>query len=130
MARNREFDTEAVLDKAIDLFWSKGFNGVSTQELIDCFGISKSSMYGAFGDKMTLFIAALKRYSFNATSVIEYRLEQTEDIKKEICSIIHDMCKHPTTMLKGCFVVNTAIELAPHNKEIADIVRAHQQRLK
>ena len=52
MARNREFNTEAVLDKAIELFWSKGFNGVSTQELIDGFGISKSSMYGAFGDKM------------------------------------------------------------------------------
>lgn len=130
MARNREFNTETVLDKAIELFWNKGFNGVSTQELIDGFGISKSSMYGAFGDKMKLFIAALKRYSLNATSVIELRLEQTEDVKKEICAIISDMCKHPKIMVKGCFIVNSATELAPHNKEIADIVLAHQLRLK
>ncbi|NJM25383.1 MAG: TetR/AcrR family transcriptional regulator [Bacteroidia bacterium] len=60
MARNREFNTEKVLNKAIQLFWQNGYNGVSTQELISDFEISKSSMYGAFGDKMELYIAALE----------------------------------------------------------------------
>jgi len=129
MARNREFDTEGVLDNATDLFWDKGFNGVSTQELVDRFGISKSSMYGAFGDKMKLFITVLKRYSLQATSNLENRLNESKDVKKEITSILNDISKRSLEICKGCFIVNTAIELAPHNERIAAITRDHRRRL-
>ena len=129
MARNREFDTEIVLDSATDLFWKKGFNGVSTQELIDKFGISKSSMYGAFGDKMQLFITVLERYSLQATENLENRLLGSLDVRKEIISILNDIAKRSLEMCKGCFIVNTAIELAPHDERIAEITLDHKKRL-
>jgi TetR/AcrR family transcriptional regulator, transcriptional repressor for nem operon len=131
MARNREFNTEKVLDKAVGLFWDRGYNGVSTQELIDEFGISKSSMYGAFGDKMQLFIAALERYRRQISDDMSARLQQCSDIRKEIKNILTEIAQKALQDKpgKGCFVVNTCIELAPHHEEIATIVRDHHQRL-
>jgi len=128
MARNREFDTDAVLDSATDLFWDKGFNGVSTQELINRFGISKSSMYGAFGDKMQLFITVLERYSFHATTNLENRLQGAVNVKKEIIAILNNITTRSLEICKGCFIVNTAIELAPHNEKIAAIIFDHKKR--
>jgi TetR/AcrR family transcriptional repressor of nem operon len=129
MARNREFNTEDVLDKATNLFWSKGFNGVSTQELIDEFGISKSSMYGTFGDKMKLFVATLERYSFQLTDNIKVRLQHATGLKKEVKALLRSICLGCLENGKGCFIVNSAIELAPHNKEIATITLNHRKRL-
>jgi TetR/AcrR family transcriptional repressor of nem operon len=62
MARNKEFEEAAVLDKAVHLFWCKGYNGTSMQEVVDCLGISRSSLYDTFGDKRQLYLAALGRY--------------------------------------------------------------------
>lgn len=62
MARVKEFDEDVVLDKAVALFWTKGYNGTSAQDLVDHLGISRSSLYGTYGDKHTLFLKALQRY--------------------------------------------------------------------
>jgi TetR/AcrR family transcriptional repressor of nem operon len=131
MARNREFNTEEVLDKAIELFWNKGFNGVSTQELIDKFGISKSSMYGAFGDKIKLFIVSLERYHLQVLDHLEDRLSNCINVRNEIKEILTDVCKIKLEegKDKGCFIVNSCIELASHNDEIASIMREHRKRL-
>ncbi len=131
MARNREFNTEKVIGKAIDLFWEKGYNGVSTQELADEFGISKSSMYGAFGDKMQLFTTALEKYRFEVYSDTINRLENCSKVKKEIRSIFTGISAGAMAdkKNKGCFVVNSAVELAPHDKKIAAIVLQHRQGL-
>jgi len=60
MARTKDFDEDKVLQKAMNLFWHKGYNGTSMQDLVDGLGISRSSMYDTFGDKHTLFIRALE----------------------------------------------------------------------
>lgn len=131
MARNREFDTDKVLDKAIRLFWHKGFNGISTQEMIDEFKISKSSMYGAFGDKMKLFIAALEKYRNEISDDTTKRLQHCGSVKNEIKAILISTVKKSLADkdYKGCFIVNSCIELAPHDEAIADIVIDHRKKM-
>src|SRR5271155_839499 len=61
MGRPREFDTDAALEKAMRLFWTKSYEGTSVADLTEALGISRPSLYAAFGDKQSLFRAALER---------------------------------------------------------------------
>src|SRR5580700_2578012 len=63
MGRPREFDTDAAMEKAMRLFWAKGYEGTSVADLTGTLGISRPSLYAAFGDKESLFRAALERYA-------------------------------------------------------------------
>src|SRR6202795_5027981 len=63
MGRPREFDADAALEKAMRLFWAKGYEGTSVADLTETLGISRPSLYAAFGDKQSLFRAALERYT-------------------------------------------------------------------
>ena len=58
MARLKEFDTGAVLEKAMDVFWSKGFEATSIQDLVNAMGINRGSIYDTFGSKARLFSLA------------------------------------------------------------------------
>lgn len=69
MARPRNFDRDQVLDTAIEVFREHGFEGTSTEELVAAMGIGRQSLYGAFGDKRSLYLEALRRY--NAHSVAD-----------------------------------------------------------
>ncbi|MBW9115575.1 TetR/AcrR family transcriptional regulator [Rhizobium cauense] len=62
MARPREFDRDTALDKALRVFWAKGFAATSTDDLREAMGIGRQSLYGAFGDKRTLYLEALDTY--------------------------------------------------------------------
>lgn len=62
MARPREFDRDAALEKALRVFWAKGFAATSTDDLRVAMGIGRQSLYGAFGDKRTLYLEALDTY--------------------------------------------------------------------
>src|ERR1700679_3722681 len=63
MGRPREFDIDAALEKAMRLFWAKGYEGTSVADLTETLGVSRPSLYAAFGDKEALFRAALERYA-------------------------------------------------------------------
>jgi len=124
MARAKEFDEVVVLDKAIDLFWKKGYYATSANDLVSGLGLSRSSIYSTFIDKRTLFIKALKRYSqLNVATVLE-EVKQSENIPKTIAAIFNNIITQDDSaeISKGCFMVNTGIELAVHDKEIAEIV--------
>jgi TetR/AcrR family transcriptional regulator, transcriptional repressor for nem operon len=68
MARPREFDREAALEEALRVFWAKGFAATSTDDLRGAMGIGRQSLYGAFGDKRTLYLEALDAYQRRTTS--------------------------------------------------------------
>lgn len=63
MARPREFDESEVLDRALQTFWSKGYEGTSIQDLVHATGLGRASLYGAFGDKELLYRRVLDRYT-------------------------------------------------------------------
>ena len=62
MPWEKQFDSDAVLDKAMQAFWARGYEATSMQDLVDCMGINRGSLYATFGDKHSLFIQALRRY--------------------------------------------------------------------
>lgn len=62
MARPREFEPLNALDQAVELFWSKGYEGTAISALVDAMGVGRASLYSTFGDKEELFIKAIRRY--------------------------------------------------------------------
>ncbi|MCS3531625.1 TetR/AcrR family transcriptional regulator [Chryseobacterium sp. JUb7] len=125
MARTKEFNEDKVLDKAIEIFWHKGYNGTSAQDLVTHLGLSRSSLYDTFGDKQKLFVASLQKYQKQSQDHILQLLETSENIKKTL----HDIFKQAVIesledrITKGCFMVNTSIELAMHDTSVAKIVQ-------
>jgi TetR/AcrR family transcriptional regulator, transcriptional repressor for nem operon len=131
MARNREFDEQKVIETAVNLFWNKGYNAVSTQDLIDAFGISRSSMYGAYKDKRSLFILALQNYRQTASQSMIAVLNNHVSFIETITLLLNQIIKENITdnQTKGCFIVNTAIELAPHDQDILKIIQENRENI-
>ena len=131
MARTKEFDTDEVLNKAIDLFWDKGYNGCSMQDVVDGLGLSRSSIYETFGDKRQLFLEALKKYQRAGVEEMEKNLDKATDIRQVLTKVFESVLPDDLhcTVRKGCFMVNTAVELASHDPEIAAIVKANRQEV-
>jgi TetR/AcrR family transcriptional repressor of nem operon len=131
MARTKDFDENDVLNKAIDIFWHKGYNGTSMQDLVDGLGISRSSLYDTYGDKHTLYIKALESYqsqgSANVCAIVNSAAPAKETLRKLLDLIAGELLgdkKH-----KGCFMVNAEVETAPHDKEVSEMVCANDQQV-
>lgn len=131
MARTKEFNEEKVLDKAIEIFWHKGYNGTSAQDLVTHLGLSRSSLYDTFGDKQKLFSMALKRYQKQGQDYVKNLLEESEDVKATLTVIFKQAVLESLEdrITKGCFMVNSSVELAMHDEEIAKIVNDNRQTM-
>lgn len=127
MARNKEFNEDVVLAKAMELFWNKGYNATSAQDIVETLGINRSSLYNTYGDKYQLFIRSLRLYQSINTDIMENLVAQTTNPLQTLEDIFRALIsnsKDPADPLsKGCFMVNTAIELAPHDAHIEEIVK-------
>ncbi|UWY28197.1 TetR/AcrR family transcriptional regulator [Flavobacterium sp. TR2] len=129
MARTKEFNEEQALDKAIEIFWHKGYNGTSAQDLVNHLGLSRSSLYDTFGDKQKLFVKSLKRYQKQNLDGLKTLFENAENIKTALTDIFKQAVIESLQdrITKGCFMVNSAVELAMHDPEIAKIVHDNQK---
>src|SRR5215470_9458675 len=76
LGRPRAFDADAALDRALKVFWRKGYEGASLSELTKAMGINRPSLYAAFGDKKALFRKALERYEKGPTGFIHEALAE------------------------------------------------------
>ncbi|SEB18463.1 TetR/AcrR family transcriptional regulator [Pedobacter hartonius] len=131
MARTKSFDEETILDEAMKLFWHTGYHSLSAQELVDGLGLSRSSLYDTFGDKHTLYVKALRRYSKLTVEATISVLDQAKNIPKAIKEVfqMNFNASFGSELTKGCFVVNSRVELSPHDPEIAGIVKENWQSL-
>jgi len=118
MARPREFDREAVLDRAMVAFWSKGYEAASVDDLVNLMGIQRGSLYGAFGDKRTLFFAALERYQqvvarelFEALEAPGSGLQAIRRFFRLRVASALDRRRPP-----GCLMTNSAVELSGRDR--------------
>jgi TetR/AcrR family transcriptional regulator, transcriptional repressor for nem operon len=129
MARTKVFNEEAVLDKAVHLFWKKGYHGTSAQDLVDELGISRSSLYDTYGDKYQLFKNSLLQYRKKFAGAMIEMINNSEDFEKTIKDVFHYVVTESLQekCANGCFMVNSSVELAPHNAEIAQIVNDNMQ---
>jgi TetR/AcrR family transcriptional regulator, transcriptional repressor for nem operon len=126
MARTKVFDEDLILDKAMNLFWKKGYNATSAQDLVDGLGISRSSLYDTYGDKHSLFVKALKQYRKERIDPVINGLDKAEDIEAYIRNVFEAVKTEALSEehLKGCFMVNSAVELAPVDDDVATIANS------
>src|SRR5258708_5294538 len=119
MGRPREFDETAALDAATDCFWRDGYEATSVRELAASMGITGASLYNAFGDKRSLFREVLQRYAELSMRERIARLESTLPPKQAVRAFMGEIVEHSVEGdRRGCLLVNTALDTAPHDPEL------------
>lgn len=130
VGRPREFDEDAVLDAAMDAFWSKGYEATSMADLCNCTGLHKGSLYQSFGDKHELFMRALHHYSDKEFRESMAVMKSSNSPLQNIRAVLHKVCEGVEDC-KGCLVINSMVELAPHNEDVKAAVNSFgEKRLK
>lgn len=120
MARPREFDREAALDRAIDAFWTKGFAATSTEDLVEAMGIGRQSLYNAFGDKRALYLEALEAYQQRTIAGHVDRLSKPQSPAHGLQDLLYGLiAKSDLERVKGCMGVCAAAEFGVSDSEIA-----------
>lgn len=108
MPRTKEFDVDAALDSAVELFWSQGFEATSIQDLVDSLGINRGSLYDTFGSKEDLYERALDKYISSNRQRLSEILASGLPLRDKLQTLLLSMVENPDG--RGCFVVNTASE--------------------
>lgn len=124
MPWEKSFDEETALEKAMQVFWGKGFESASIADLIEGTGISRGSLYNAFGGKQPLFVKALLKYDRDNRQAKLAQLEALDDPKQAIGNFFDGIVAETVadTEQKGCFLINTALEITTHGPEVNKIV--------
>jgi AcrR family transcriptional regulator len=128
MGRPREFDTDAALEKAMRLFWAKGYEGTSVGDLTGTLGISRPSLYAAFGDKQSLFRAALERYAGGPAGYVATALGQptAREVAGQLLRGAADLqagSRNPG----GCLTVNGAIACGSEAEPVRQALNEHRE---
>jgi TetR/AcrR family transcriptional repressor of nem operon len=127
MARLKAFDEDCALDAAVDCFWLRGYEATSVRDLAEAMGIGSASLYNAYGDKRALFSRSLERYAERSMRDRIARMEADrrpkEAIGAFIAEIVDRSLKDPDR--KGCLLVNSALDVAPHDAEIGRVVAGY-----
>jgi TetR/AcrR family transcriptional repressor of nem operon len=131
MARAKEFDRELVLERAMNFFWEQGYEAASMRDLLDAMEIGRQSLYDTFGDKHSLFLASLEHYYERGMGSVVSPLSAPDGGIKAIEDYFEGMARRMTTKpYRSCLLINSAIELAPHDPEVATIVNRFVKHLR
>jgi TetR/AcrR family transcriptional repressor of nem operon len=123
MPWDKSFDTEDALGKAMAAFWAQGYEATSMQDLVDCMGIGRGSLYAAFGDKRRLFLRALALYDDRHRRKWSERLSASMSPRQAILAAFGEVVAATLGGSRdGCLLINTGLELSPHDGEIAAAV--------
>lgn len=119
MARPREFDREAALQKAIDVFWTKGFAATSTDDLREAMGIGRQSLYNTFGDKRQIYVEALRSYQRAVTGDHIRRLTTPATAIGGIEALLVGLVSEDDTRRSlGCMGVGSVSEFGASDPEL------------
>ena len=131
MARSKEFEPTVVLEKAMWLFWQQGYTATSIHDLVKATGVQRYGLYGTFKDKHTLFLNTLDLYLENGVEAMVRNLD-SEDANWETIVAFYDqflaIADTPQSQF-GCFMCNSAVELAVHDTAVAERMARYQARL-
>ncbi|WP_413755416.1 TetR/AcrR family transcriptional regulator [Streptomyces sp. MMBL 11-3] len=127
MARTREFDTEAAVSRAMELFWARGYEATSVRDLTQHLGIGQGSLYAAFGDKDGLYRAALEHYRTTLAAAALRDLAEGADARSAVRALLVERIRIAVGQDgRGCLAVNAACERLPEDPSIRRIVRDMQ----
>lgn len=123
MPWEKSYDTAAVVDRAKHAFWASGYEATSISDLLAATGLNRGSLYAEFGDKRGLFLAALKAYDANQREAFLGELAANVPPLDAIATAFAVAAEVPENTPAGCLLVNTALELAPHDPEVRALVK-------
>jgi AcrR family transcriptional regulator len=125
MARTKVFDPDQALEAAMGVFWNKGYEATSTDDLLTAMKIGRQSMYDTFGDKKQLYLAALTRYADTGRAALRERLASGPSGLSAIEAFLLEVAGADASQReRGCLAVNAVAEFGKADPE----VHAHTER--
>lgn len=122
MPRNKEFDYDEKLKTARDLFWKKGYNATTMNDLVDTMQINRSSLYLAYGNKHDLFLKSLTNYIQKKDKQYSQAAKKSEEPLQAVKNVIYSVFES-AVQDSNCLFTNSVFELALTDKEVSDILR-------
>ncbi|TCO50894.1 TetR/AcrR family transcriptional regulator [Actinocrispum wychmicini] len=124
MARTKEFDPDVALRAALDLFWRKGYEATSMQDLVDHLGVGRASIYATFGNKHDLYLRALDRYCEEKAGGYAHLLSRSGPALPGVRALVESFAEQAVSDpdRKGCFVTNSAVECLPGDERTGELV--------
>ncbi|AJC19945.1 TetR/AcrR family transcriptional regulator [Pandoraea pulmonicola] len=129
--RPREFDDAAVIDAAMDVFWTHGYEGTSAQALVECTGLGRGSLYNAFGSKLNLYHEALERYQTLGLQTQLDILNAPGPIKDRLRALMQwgiDEDLDPEKQ-RGCMTLFAVLERGAKDPKVRQISLAYLTRI-
>lgn len=130
IGRPLEFDPDTALEAAMQVFWAKGYELTSMQDLLAAMNLSKSSLYQAFGGKQALFRSCMTRYADQIATRLRQRLNEAASGMAFIDAFLHSVLEETQGTPRGCLVMNTASEFAQNDVLIAQDVSTSIERFR
>ncbi|MFE5731335.1 TetR/AcrR family transcriptional regulator [Streptomyces sp. NPDC056528] len=132
MARTKEFDPDAALGAALELFWARGYEATTMSALVEHLGVGRASVYATFGSKHELYLRAMDRYTETRDPRIVEELSAPGPALPAVQALVRRFAAEATAdgeRLNGCFVTNSAAELGPHDPAVARRVELSWEQL-
>lgn len=131
MARTREFDPNDALEKAMKVFWRKGYADTSIEDLVNATGVSRYGLYDEFESKRGLFLAALDHYQETIVGMVFGTVERPGAALPEVRAYFAKLVELSSTKMGslGCLMSNCASEVAPYDELVASSVEKFRGRL-
>ena len=123
MPRTVEFNEDEAIQRAMDVFWSKGYNAASLRDLTEAMKINSSSLYNTIGDKQELFVRCVKHYTDIRKKDLQKRLESPDSPLTILVKYIHDAVDVIISGNNSCMAVKTAFEVANNDQRVKDILK-------
>lgn len=123
MPRNVEFNEEDAIQKAMEVFWRKGYNGASLRDLTDAMKINSSSLYNTIGDKQELFVRCVRHYTDIRKKDLQKRLAGQGPAFNILQQYIDDAVTVIISESNSCMAVKTAFEVGANDQRVKDILK-------
>jgi TetR/AcrR family transcriptional repressor of nem operon len=123
MARNVEFDEERAIQKAMEVFWKKGYSGASMRELTDAMQISVSSLYNTIGDKHQLFVRCISNYIHGRMQETLAHSSRIKSPMKAITGMINGCVNTILYSDNHCLAIKTTFELAATDPDVKALIK-------
>ena len=123
LGRPRQFDEDKVLLAAAHAFWQRGYHATSIDDLCAATGLLRGSLYGAYGDKHGIFVASLNFYCETRVARAEQSLAgpASREVLRRGLSYYFESALD-ISLARACFITNTALELVPQDREVAEVI--------
>src|SRR5260221_2847252 len=131
MARPREFDRDEALERAMSVFWSKGFTATSTSDLVEAMRIGRQSMYDSFGDKRALYLEALAHYQQQSVTAHIGRLRSGKTALAGIEAMLAGPASPPNSLSpNGCMSPCALAEFCPDEPDVVNVLGERTARIR